>query len=57
LLLPQVPVEQKWNLMTFLEQTCHKAGLAGGAWKDPATDIFRFSALVFGEREAGAAGK
>jgi AmmeMemoRadiSam system protein B/AmmeMemoRadiSam system protein A len=47
LLLPQVPVEQKWNLMQFLEQTCHKAGLPGDSWKDPGTDIFRFSALVF----------
>ena len=33
---------------TFLEQACRKAGLPPHAWKDEATDIFRFSALVFG---------
>ena len=27
LLLPQVPVEQKWDRQTFLEQTCRKAGM------------------------------
>lgn len=49
LLLPQVPVEQKWDRATFLEQTCRKAGLPTDAWKDPQTDIFAFTALVFGE--------
>ncbi|MGZ4816573.1 MAG: AmmeMemoRadiSam system protein A, partial [Terriglobales bacterium] len=27
LLLPQVPVEHHWDRLTFLEQTCRKAGL------------------------------
>jgi hypothetical protein len=49
LLLPQVPVEQKWDRMTFIEQTCVKAGLPPNAWKDEDTDIFMFTALVFGE--------
>jgi AmmeMemoRadiSam system protein B/AmmeMemoRadiSam system protein A len=49
LLLPQVPVEEKWNRLTFLEQTCRKAGLPADAWKDPDTDIFMFTALVFGD--------
>jgi len=49
LLLPQVPVEQHLDRATFLEQTCLKAGLPPGAWKDEATDIFLFTALVFGE--------
>jgi len=51
LLLPQVPVEQHWDRKTFLEETCHKAGLATDAWKDPDTDIFAFTALVFHERK------
>lgn len=51
LLLPQVPVEQHWNRTEFLEQTCVKAGLAPNAWKDPDTDIFAFTALVFGEHK------
>lgn len=49
LLLPQVPVEQGWDRRTFLEQTCRKAGLQKDAWKDPETDIFQFTAFVFGE--------
>ncbi len=49
LLLPQVPVEQKWDRRTFLEQSCYKAGLPADAWKDPETDLFVFTALVFGE--------
>lgn len=49
LLLPQVPVEQKWNRLTFLEQTCAKAGMNPNCWKDEDTDIFRFTADVFSE--------
>ena len=30
LLLPQVPVEHHWDRITFLEQTCRKAGPASG---------------------------
>ena len=54
LLLPQVPVEQHWDLKTFLRQTCLKAGLPPDAWRDEATDIFAFTAVVFGEEEAGS---
>lgn len=49
ILLPQVPVEQRWDRKTFLEQVCRKAGLSGSCWKDPETDLFLFTALVFGE--------
>ena len=52
LLLPQVPVEQKWDLPTFLEQTCSKAGMRSGCWKDEDTDIFSFTAVVFGEHKS-----
>lgn len=51
LLLPQVPVEQKWDRQTFLEQTCRKAGMAPGCWKDENTDIFSFTAVVFNEHK------
>jgi AmmeMemoRadiSam system protein B/AmmeMemoRadiSam system protein A len=54
LLLPQVPVEQHWDRTTFLEQTCVKADLPPNAWTDPETDIFIFSALVFGEHTPSA---
>lgn len=49
LLLPQVAVDYKWNRDEFLEHTCRKAGLPKDAWQDPATQIFIFSADVFGE--------
>jgi AmmeMemoRadiSam system protein B/AmmeMemoRadiSam system protein A len=49
LLLPQVPVEHRWDAMTFLQQTCMKAGLKPEAWADPGIDIFLFTAVIFGE--------
>jgi len=49
LLLPQVATDNDWNRLTFLQQTCRKAGLPLDAWKDEQTDIFVFSAFVFGE--------
>jgi AmmeMemoRadiSam system protein A len=48
LLLPQVPVEHGWDRITFLEQTCRKAGLPLDAWQKGAT-IEAFTAEVFGE--------
>ena len=51
LLLPQVPVEEKWERQKFLEQTCVKAGMRADCWKDPDTDIFRFTAVVFEEHK------
>lgn len=51
LLLPQVALEQGWDVMTFVKQTCVKAGLPPGAWNDGVTKIFRFQAIVFGEED------
>jgi|SRR5579883_770622 AmmeMemoRadiSam system protein A len=48
LLLPQVPLEHGWGRVTFLEQTCRKAGLPLDAWRHGAK-IEAFTALVFGE--------
>jgi AmmeMemoRadiSam system protein B/AmmeMemoRadiSam system protein A len=50
-LLPQVPVEQGWGREKFLEATCVKAGMKSDCWKDDNTDIFMFTAVVFGERD------
>ena len=47
LLLPQVPVEWGWDREQFLAQTCRKAGLPAQAWRDPATAIFWYEAVVF----------
>jgi uncharacterized protein len=49
LLLPQVPIEHHWDRVTFLEQTCRKAGLPPDAWKEGAV-IEAFTAEVFGEK-------
>jgi AmmeMemoRadiSam system protein B/AmmeMemoRadiSam system protein A len=54
ILLPQVPLEQHWGRAMFLEQTCVKAGLPEQCWKDEETDIFSFTADVFGEHRATA---
>jgi AmmeMemoRadiSam system protein A len=51
LLLPQVSVERDWDRVTFLEQTCRKAGLPGDAWQRGAT-IEAFTAEVFGDENA-----
>jgi len=48
--LPQVPTEQRWNLMTYLEQLCYKAGLPKDAWRDEDADLFSFTAIVFGDQ-------
>jgi AmmeMemoRadiSam system protein B/AmmeMemoRadiSam system protein A len=52
-LLPQVPTEWGWDRETFLAQTCAKAGLPAGAWKEKGTRIESFTADVFSERELG----
>ncbi|MGA7562495.1 MAG: AmmeMemoRadiSam system protein A [Desulfobaccales bacterium] len=49
LLLPQVATEYHWDRLTFLKQTCSKAGLPPDAWKDPATKIYLFTAEIISE--------
>lgn len=51
LLLPQVAVEEKWNVKEFLENTCIKAGLGKNEWKDLKNQVFRFEGEVFSEKE------
>ena len=49
--LPQVADETGWTRDKFLSSLCaHKAGLPADAWKDPSTDIYVFTAEVFGEK-------
>jgi AmmeMemoRadiSam system protein A len=48
LLLPQVPVENKWDRKTFLEQASLKAGLPRDAWRLGAK-LYVFEAIVFRE--------
>lgn len=50
-LLPQVAVEQGWDQLTFLQQTCRKAGLPVDAWQDEDVSVYLFTAQVFGEKD------
>ena len=53
LLLPQVADRYGWSAVEFLDQTCRKAGMQPGCWRDPETLISAFSAEVFSEDETG----
>ena len=47
--LPQVATETGWSKEEFLSYCCaHKAGLAPDAWKDADTEVYLFTADVFG---------
>ena len=48
-LLPQVPVEQGWNLDEYLDYICVKAGLPPGSYGAPDAKLYTFTAAVFGE--------
>jgi AmmeMemoRadiSam system protein A len=48
LLLPQVSSEHGWDRVTFLEQTCRKAGLPRDAWQRGAR-LEAFTAEIFGD--------
>lgn len=50
-LLPQVPVQYGWDRETFLGEACRKAGLHPGAWVDPDTRLFGFTAEVFSDAQ------
>jgi AmmeMemoRadiSam system protein A len=49
-LLPQVAAQQEWDIKTFVEQTCVKAGLHKNAWKDSRTEISSFTGLIIEEQ-------
>ena len=48
-LLPQVATEQGLSPEAFLSAVCRKAGLAPDSWREPATEVFTFTADVFFE--------
>jgi hypothetical protein len=48
--LPQVATENNWDLDTFMNVLCtQKAGLPADCWKDKDTEIYVFTAQVFGD--------
>ncbi len=50
LLLPQVPLEQGWNLEEYISYSCMKAGLPPDEWKR-GVKIEVFEGIVFGEKD------
>ena len=51
LLLPQVPIEWRWDTEEFLCQCCMKAGLMPDCWVMKGTKIYVFQCIVFEETE------
>jgi uncharacterized protein (TIGR00296 family) len=51
LLLPQVPVELKWDVEQYLANICYKAGAPPDVWLDPSSKLYKFQATVFKEVE------
>jgi AmmeMemoRadiSam system protein A len=49
LLLPQVATDHDLDREMFLAETCRKAGLPAGAWREADTEIWAFEAEVFGD--------
>lgn len=51
LLLPQVPVEWRWDATEFLENLCLKAGISPDAWVEEKAKIYTFGGQIFQETE------
>jgi uncharacterized protein len=51
LLLPQVPVELKWDVDEYLANICYKAGALPDTWLMPESKLYKFQALVYKESE------
>ncbi len=50
--LPQVPVEQDWDLETTMVHLSLKAGLEPYAWKETGVEFKVFEAIVFSEKQS-----
>lgn len=49
LFLPQVATENRWDVTTFLERVCQKAGLPTEAWTWPHAELITFEGEPFAE--------
>jgi AmmeMemoRadiSam system protein A len=52
LLLPQVAAERGWDGERFLDETCRKAGLPPGTWRQAGCEVLAFTAVVFSDDES-----
>lgn len=51
LLLPQVPIELKWDVEEYLANICYKAAAPPDVWVDPSSKLYKFQSTVFKEVE------
>jgi uncharacterized protein (TIGR00296 family) len=51
LLLPQVPVELKWDIEEYLANLCHKAGAPPDIWLMSDSKIYSFQANIYRESD------
>jgi uncharacterized protein len=49
LFLPQVPVEQKWDIRQYLTNLCYKAGAPADAWLLSDSNLYTFRSNIFRE--------
>ena len=50
LFLPQVPVEQKWNVREYLINLCYKTGAPSDTWLLPDSKLYTFHSIIFREK-------
>jgi uncharacterized protein len=55
LLLPQVPIEQGWDIDGYLDGICMKAGLPPEALDEDDTRLMKFQCQIFEEKTPGGA--
>jgi AMMECR1 domain-containing protein len=46
-----VAVDWEWDSIEFLIQCCFKAGLPPDAWMMKETEVLKFQAIIFAEKE------
>ncbi len=51
ILLPEVPVIEKWNVESFLNAVCYKALLPTDIWRNLKAEVYRFQGKTFGEKK------
>ena len=49
LLLPQVPIELKWDIYEYLANICFKSGAPSDVWFMPESKLYRFQAIIYKE--------
>lgn len=51
LFLPQVPVEQQWDRIEYLQHLCDKAGLPRGTWEHKEAELYSFTGEILREKD------